>query len=84
MFDLPELRRMDLNSDRTGRAWHQIKGVKQQGKLTDDDLEQLEGNGEQLAGKLQQRYGLARDGAGVKPNFARAITGTRTRRAPRV
>ena len=38
--------------------------MKQQwGKLTDDDLRQLEGNGEQLAGKLQQRYGLARDEA---------------------
>jgi len=32
----------------------------QWGKLTDDDLKQLEGNVQQLAGKLQQRYGLAR------------------------
>jgi uncharacterized protein YjbJ (UPF0337 family) len=42
-------------------AWHQIKGkVKEQwGKLTDDDLKQLEGHAEQLAGKLQERYGLA-------------------------
>ena len=51
-----------MNSDRAAGAWHQIKGkVKEQwGKLTDDDLKQLEGHAEQLAGKLQERYGLAR------------------------
>jgi len=45
--------------------WEQMKGrVKSQwNKLTDDDLKQLEGHGEQLAGKLQQRYGLAKDEA---------------------
>jgi uncharacterized protein YjbJ (UPF0337 family) len=54
-----------MNSDRTTGAWHQIKGkVKEQwGKLTDDDLTQLEGKSEQLAGKLQERYGIARDEA---------------------
>lgn len=35
----------------------------QWGKLTDDDLTQLEGKSEQLAGKLQQRYGMAQDEA---------------------
>ena len=52
-------------SDRAAGAWHQIKGkVKEQwGKLTDDDLKQLEGHAEQLAGKLQERYGLAREEA---------------------
>jgi uncharacterized protein YjbJ (UPF0337 family) len=45
--------------------WEQLKGrVKTQwGKLTDDDLKQLEGHGEELAGKIQQRYGLAKDEA---------------------
>jgi uncharacterized protein YjbJ (UPF0337 family) len=54
-----------MNPDRMAGAWHQIKGkVKEQwGKLTDDDLRQLEGHGEQLAGKLQERYGLVRDEA---------------------
>lgn len=54
-----------MNEDRTAGAWHQIKGkVKEKwGKLTDDDLMQIEGKGEQLAGKLQERYGLARDEA---------------------
>lgn len=54
-----------MNNDRMAGTWHEIKGkVKEKwGKLTDDDLTQLEGHGEQLAGKLQQRYGLARDEA---------------------
>lgn len=47
------------------RMWDQMKGiVKQQwGKLTDEDLRQLEGHGEELAAKLQQRYGLTREDA---------------------
>jgi len=42
---------------RAAGMWKQMKGkVKQQwGKLTDDDLKQLEGHSEQLAGKLQER-----------------------------
>lgn len=32
-------------------------------RLTDDDLTQLEGKSEQLAGKLQERYGIAQDEA---------------------
>ena len=45
--------------------WEQMKGkVKQQfSKLTEDDLRQLEGHGEQLARKIQQRYGLAKEDA---------------------
>jgi uncharacterized protein YjbJ (UPF0337 family) len=51
-----------MNNDQVAGAWREIRGkVKAQwGKLTDDDLKQLEGNLQQLAGKLQQRYGLAR------------------------
>jgi uncharacterized protein YjbJ (UPF0337 family) len=54
-----------MNSDRMAGAWHQLKGkVKSKwGRLTDDDLKQLEGHSEQLAGKLQERYGLAQDEA---------------------
>ncbi len=50
-----------MNKDQMAGAWHQVRGkVKQQwGKLTDDDLKQLEGRAEQLAGKLRERYGLA-------------------------
>ena len=31
------------------------------GKLTDDDLAEINGKREQLASKIQKRYGLARD-----------------------
>jgi uncharacterized protein YjbJ (UPF0337 family) len=38
--------------------------VKEQwGKLTDDDLTVIDGKREQLEGKLQERYGLAKDQA---------------------
>lgn len=45
--------------------WKQVKGkIKEQwGKLTDDEIDRLEGKGDQLAGKLQEKYGLARDEA---------------------
>jgi uncharacterized protein YjbJ (UPF0337 family) len=54
-----------MNSDPMAGAWNQLRGrVKEQwAKFTDDDLRQLEGHGEQLAGKLQERYGLAREEA---------------------
>ena len=54
-----------MDTDRVAGAWHQIKGKMKEewGKLTDDDLWQLEGHGEKLAGKLQERYGLAKEDA---------------------
>ena len=54
-----------MNKDQVSGGWHQLKGkVKEQwGKLTDDDLRELDGNAEQLAGKIQQRYGLAKEEA---------------------
>ena len=40
-----------------------MKGkIKQQwGQLTDNDLAQINGGRDQLEGKIQQRYGLAKD-----------------------
>jgi uncharacterized protein YjbJ (UPF0337 family) len=54
-----------MDSDRVAGAWHQVKGKMKEewGKLTDDDMRQLEGHSEKLAGKLQERYGLAKDEA---------------------
>ncbi len=54
-----------MNNDRVAGNWKQVKGkIKEQwGKLTDDEVDQLEGRGEQLAGKLQERYGIAQDEA---------------------
>ena len=54
-----------MNWDQIEGKWKQLKGsVKVQwGKLTDDDLDQIKGNRDQFAGKLQERYGLAKDEA---------------------
>jgi uncharacterized protein YjbJ (UPF0337 family) len=43
-------------------SWNQTKGaVKVQwGKLTDDDLLEIEGRRDQLVGKIQTRYGITR------------------------
>jgi uncharacterized protein YjbJ (UPF0337 family) len=54
-----------MNWDRVEGNWKQIAGkVKTKwGKLTDDDLTAINGKREQLEGKLQQRYGIAKDQA---------------------
>ena len=54
-----------MNQDTLKGQWMQLKGKARQqwGKLTDDDLDQIEGNTEKLAGKLQERYGYAKDRA---------------------
>jgi uncharacterized protein YjbJ (UPF0337 family) len=54
-----------INSDVLKGKWQQLKGEAriQWGRLTDDDLDQIQGNIEKLAGKLQERYGYAREEA---------------------
>jgi uncharacterized protein YjbJ (UPF0337 family) len=54
-----------MNWDRIAGNWKQFKGnVKARwGELTDDDLEQIEGRREALSGRIQERYGIARDEA---------------------
>ena len=54
-----------MNEDRIKGKWKQLTGtVKEKwGKLTDDDLKVAEGNAEYLAGKVQERYGIAKDEA---------------------
>lgn len=54
-----------MNKDQLQGKWHQVKGdVKTEwGKLTNDDLEQIDGNLEKLVGLVQERYGYARERA---------------------
>ena len=54
-----------MNWDRVEGNWKQFKGsVKEQwGKLTDDQLDQINGRREQLAGKIQESYGIGKDEA---------------------
>ena len=52
-----------MNQDQMEGKWKQWKGAakEQWGKLTDDDLAQINGSREQLEGKIQARYGHAKD-----------------------
>lgn len=54
-----------MNADILEGKWEQLKGKAQAqwGKLTDDDIEQAQGNAQVLSGKVQERYGIAKDEA---------------------
>jgi len=54
---------MTMDWNRIEGNWKQAKGkVKEKwGQLTDDDLATINGKRDQLEGKIQQRYGLAKD-----------------------
>jgi uncharacterized protein YjbJ (UPF0337 family) len=54
-----------MNSDQMQGKWKQIKGsVKERwGKLTDDDIDVINGKHDQLVGKIQEKYGIAREAA---------------------
>jgi uncharacterized protein YjbJ (UPF0337 family) len=54
-----------MNWDRIQGSWKQVAGQakEQWGKLTEDDLDVVAGRRDQLIGKLQERYGLAKEDA---------------------
>ena len=54
-----------MNTDKAAGSWKELKGkLKQQwGKLTDDDLTVLEGTSDELSGRIQKRYGIAKEEA---------------------
>ena len=54
-----------VNWEQTKGRWNQMKGAvkKQWGKLTDDDLAVIAGQRDQLVGKIQERYGIAKEEA---------------------
>lgn len=54
-----------MNKDIFKGNWKQFKGQakKKWGKLTDDDLDVVEGNKDILAGKIQERYGISKEEA---------------------
>jgi uncharacterized protein YjbJ (UPF0337 family) len=54
-----------MNWDRIEGNWKQFSGKAQQqwGKLTNDDLNIVEGRRQELVGKIQERYGIAKDEA---------------------
>ena len=54
-----------MNEDTLKGQWMQLKGkVREQwGKLTDDDLDVIAGKRDQLVGRVQERYGVAKEKA---------------------
>ena len=54
-----------MNEDILNGKWKQFKGDIQEkwGDLTDDELDQANGNRNKILGTLQERYGLAKDEA---------------------
>lgn len=54
-----------MNTDIIKGHWHEIAGrIKQEwGKLTDDEIMQMKGSSEELAGALQKAYGYEKDHA---------------------
>ena len=51
-----------MTSDILKGKWKQLKGSIQErwGELTDDELDQVEGESEQLVGLLQEKYGYSK------------------------
>ncbi|MGD0402636.1 MAG: CsbD family protein [Candidatus Acidiferrales bacterium] len=52
-----------MNWDQIEGKWKQSLGLVKEkwGKLTDDDLTVIDGKKDQLVGKIQERYGIAKD-----------------------
>lgn len=54
-----------MNWDQIQGKWKQLKGSAQTewGKLTDDELDQAEGEHEKLVGLIQEKYGKTKEQA---------------------
>jgi uncharacterized protein YjbJ (UPF0337 family) len=71
-----------MNWDQIEGKWKQYAGeIKTKwGKLTDDDLTVIRGKRDQLAGKIQERYGIAKDQAESQiDEFTRSLKDSDTR-----
>ncbi|HEY6562519.1 MAG TPA: CsbD family protein [Polyangiaceae bacterium] len=67
-----------MNWDQIKAEWKDIRGKArvEWGKLTDDELERIRGNREQLEAALQKRYGIAKEEAQQQiDNWARKLKG---------
>ncbi len=59
-----------MNRDVMQGQWKQMRGQAKDwwGKLTDDDLDRIQGNWDKLVGALQERYGYSREQAEQEVN----------------
>jgi uncharacterized protein YjbJ (UPF0337 family) len=63
--ECPEKSRQTMNWDRVEGQWKQRRGkaVRHWGKMMNDELAAIAGKYEELVGRLQERYGIAREEA---------------------
>ena len=54
-----------MNPDELKGKWEQFKGKLREkwSKFTDDDWQQVKGDKEKMVGKIQERYGIAKEQA---------------------
>ncbi len=54
-----------MNADQLKGKWTELKGAVRErwGKLTNDDIDVIAGQQEQLIGRIQNRYGIAKEEA---------------------
>ena len=54
-----------MNAETLRGKWNQMKGETKQkwGKLTDDDISRINGNRDELVGRIQERYGKSKEEA---------------------
>lgn len=54
-----------MNSDQLAGKWKQVKGQAKQkwGKLSDDELDMVDGKHDELVGVVQEKYGIAKEDA---------------------
>lgn len=65
-----------MNWDIIEGKWKQLKGAAREkwGELTEDEYDQLAGNKDKLAGKLQEKYGWTKEQAEHEvDDFAREV-----------
>ena len=66
----------DMSRDIVKSKWAQLRGKlkRKWNKLTDDDVDYIEGHREYLVGKLQERYGIAKEKADAQvKEFERSL-----------
>ena len=59
-----------MNTDVLKGKWKQIRGEAKKwwGELTDDELDQIDGERDKLVGKVQERYGWTKEEARAEVN----------------